>query len=178
MTAEVVSELPATRILDVACGTGLLLKMMSERSDDPELVGIDGVPAMLAEARKRLGSDATLLDADAEELPFEDDSFDLILCTSALHYFLNSEAMFREIRRVITPSGNAIITDWSRDFFWMKLLNRILPLTRHAHSHTFSTRELEEGLKKAGFNVVHKANKKINWFWGLMTVHATCRSAS
>ncbi len=176
MTTGFLAELPATRILDIACGTGLLLKIMSERPDSPQLVGIDRVPAMLDEARRRLGSDATLLDADAGNLPFEDASFDLVTCTSALHYFLDSDAMFRELRRVTAPSGNVIITDWSRDFFWMKVLNRLLPLTRHAHSHTFTSGELEQRLDKAGFHVVRKVNKKIDWFWGLMTVHASHRN--
>ena len=178
MTTGLLAELPATRILDIACGTGLLLKIMSDRPDSPELAGIDRVPAMLDEARRRLGSDATLLDADAENLPFEDASFDLVTCTSALHYFLDSDAMFRELRRVTVPSGSVIITDWSRDFFWMKVLDRILPLTRHAHSHTFTSRELEQSLDRAGFRVVHKISKKIDWFWGLMTVHAIRRSES
>ena len=160
MTTGFLAELPATRILDVACGTGLLLKILSDRPDSPQLAGIDRVPAMLDEARKRLGSDATLLDADAENLPFEDASFDLVTCTSALHYFLDSDAMFRELRRVTAPSGDVIITDWSRDFFWMKVLNKILPLTRHAHSHTFTSRELEQGLDKVGFRVVRSARDR------------------
>jgi ubiquinone/menaquinone biosynthesis C-methylase UbiE len=172
MTTGLLADLPATRILDIACGTGLLLKILSDRPDSPELVGIDYVPAMLREARIRLGPDATLLDADAGNLPFEDASFDLVTCTSALHYFLDSDAMFRELRRVIAPSGNVIITDWSRDFFWMKALNRVLPHTRHAHAQTFTTPELEQKLAAASFRVIRKVSKKIDWFWGLMTIHA------
>jgi hypothetical protein len=73
---------------------------------------------------------------------------------------------------VISPAGNLIITDWCRDYFWMKLLNRVLPMTRHAHVHTFTTDELERHLAQSGFRIIGKTRMKIDWFWGLMTIHA------
>lgn len=175
MTMAVIATLPAKRILDVACGTGLLLEILAHRPDDTELVGIDRVPAMLGEAKRRLGRRATLLDGDAAKLPFDDGRFQLVVSTNALHYFQDANGALREIRRVMSPAGNLIITDWCRDYFWMKLLNRILPWTRHAHVHTFRTRELEQGLLNAGFRIIDKTSKKIDWFWGLMTIHAVPR---
>ncbi|RLA34104.1 MAG: hypothetical protein DRR11_03820 [Gammaproteobacteria bacterium] len=173
MTLEVVSDLPATRVLDIACGTGLLLKSLAERVDHPELVGIDRVPAMLDAAKENIGKQATLLEGEAENLPFDDAGFDLITSTNALHYFPDAIAALQEMRRVISPSGNLVITDWCRNYFWMRLLNRLLPWTQHAHVHTFTTAELEHQLSQSGFKVVGKTRKKIDWFWGLMTVHAT-----
>ncbi|RLA37514.1 MAG: hypothetical protein DRR15_01795 [Gammaproteobacteria bacterium] len=173
MTLEVVSDLPATRVLDIACGTGLLLKSLAERVDHPELVGIDRVPAMLDAAKENIGKQATLLEGEAENLPFDDAGFDLITSTNALHYFPDAIAALQEMRRVISPSGNLVITDWCRNYFWMRLLNRLLPWTQHAHVHTFTTAELEHQLLQSGFKVVGKTRKKIDWFWGLMTVHAT-----
>ena len=172
---EVIAILPAKRILDVACGTGLLLDILAHRSDDPELVGIDRVPAMLGEAKRRLSRRATLLEGDAAKLPFDDAGFQLVVSTNAFHYFPDAEGALREIRRVLSPAGNLIITDWCRDYFWMKLLNRVLPWTRHAHVHTFRIHELEQGLLKAGFRIIGKTSKKIDWFWGLMTIHAMPR---
>jgi len=173
MTLKVVADLPATRVLDIACGTGLLLKSLAERVDHPELVGIDRVPAMLDAAKENIGKQATLLEGEAENLPFDDAGFDLITSTNALHYFPDAIAALQEMRRVISPSGNLVITDWCRNYFWMRLLNRLLPWTQHAHVHTFTTAELEHQLSQSGFKVVGKTRKKIDWFWGLMTVHAT-----
>ena len=172
MTLETVDKLPAERILDVACGTGLLLERLTERSDQPDLVGIDRVPAMLDTARHRLGQRATLLEGTAERLPFDDAAFQLVVSTNALHYFPDADTALDEIRRVISPSGNLVITDWCRDYLWMKLLNRVLPMTRHAHVHTFNTHELEKSLEIAGFEIIARTSKKIDWFWGLMTIHA------
>jgi ubiquinone/menaquinone biosynthesis C-methylase UbiE len=173
VTLQVVSNLPATRVLDIACGTGLLLKNLAERDDHPALIGIDRVPAMLDAAKENIGQAATLLESEAENLPFDDAGFDLITSTNALHYFPDAIAALQEMRRVISPGGNLVITDWCRDYFWMKLLDRILPWTQHAHVHTYSTTELEKKLSENGFKVVSKTRKKINWFWGLMTIHAT-----
>jgi ubiquinone/menaquinone biosynthesis C-methylase UbiE len=172
MTMDVVGRLPAERVLDVACGTGLLLEELAGRRDNSELVGVDRVPAMLDVARRRIGHGATLLECDAAELPFDDASFRLAISTSALHYFPDAVAALREIRRVISASGNLVLTDWCRDYVWMRILNRALPWTSHAHVHTFSTSEAEQCLALAGFKVVGKTRKKIDWFWGLMTIHA------
>ena len=173
ITLEKVADLPAERVLDVACGTGQLLEMLTERPGPPELVGIDKVPAMLNAARQRLGQRATLLECEAAQLPFDDASFNLITSISALHYFEDVDVIMREIRRVISPNGNLVITDWCRNFLWMRLLNRILPWTQHAHVHTFSSGELEQSLARAGFNINNMTRTKIDWFWGMMTVHAT-----
>ncbi|GMR17053.1 MAG: methyltransferase domain-containing protein [Gammaproteobacteria bacterium] len=175
MTLDAVADLPAQRILDVGCGTGLLLDMLTQRTEQAELAGIDPVPAMLAVAQQRLGRRALLLEADAEKLPFEDAAFQLVTCTNALHYFQDADAALDEMRRVLAPSGSLVVTDWSRDYVWMQLLNRVLPWTRHAHVHTFSSAELEQALLEAGFEVVAGNRKKIDWFWGLMTMRATRR---
>ena len=172
MTLKALAGLPTDRILDIACGTGLWLEMLTKRHSDAELFGIDSVPAMLDVARRRMGQRATLLEADAAELPFSDGGFQLVTTTNALHYFADVHSALLEIRRVLVPSGNLIITDWCRDYFWMKLLNRVLPLTSHAHGHTFSSRELERSLVAAGFDIVSSTTKKIDGFWALMAVHA------
>jgi ubiquinone/menaquinone biosynthesis C-methylase UbiE len=172
MTAEFIADLPADRILDVACGTGQLLEMLIEHPDDPELFGIDRVPAMLEVAKRRIGRRATLLEASAEELPFDQGAFQLVTCTNALHYFPDAAGALREMRRVLAPSGNLVITDWCRDYVTMKLLNRILPWTQHAHVHTFRLHELEQNLARCGLKMIGSSRKKIDWLWGLMTVHA------
>ncbi len=173
MTFEKIANLPADRVLDVACGTGRLLEIMSQRTDLSDLVGVDKVPAMLNVARRRLGERASLVECDAAQLPFDDADFQLVTCTNALHYFPNVDATLREIRRVISPNGNLVITDWCRNYAWMRVLNRILPWTRYAHTHTLSSNELEQSLSQAGFSINSETKGKIDWFWGLMTVHAT-----
>jgi ubiquinone/menaquinone biosynthesis C-methylase UbiE len=173
MTLEKVAELPAERVLDVACGTGLFLEILAQRSDTSELVGVDRVPAMLDVARQKLGQRVTLLESGEAHLPFADAAFSLVTSSNALHYFPDVDAALLEIRRVISPHGNLVITDWCRNYVWMKVLNRLLPWTQHAHVHTYKVNELERSLLQAGFSIESATHRKIDWFWGLMTVHAT-----
>jgi ubiquinone/menaquinone biosynthesis C-methylase UbiE len=173
MTLKRMADLPAEHVLDVACGTGQLLALMAQRTDESELIGIDRVPAMLEVASRRLGDRATFLAAEAQHLPFGDARFQLVTTTNALHYFPDASGVLREIRRVISPDGDLIITDWCRNYVWMKILNRVLPWTQHAHVHTFTTNELNASLSEAGFRIVSNTRWKIDWFWGLMTVRAT-----
>jgi len=178
MTLETVADLPAERVLDVACGTGQLLELLVKRLDVPELVGIDRVPAMLDVARQRLGKRASFVEGEVAQLPFDNANFQLITSTSALHYFSDVDASLREIRRVISSDGNLVITDWCRNYFWMRVLNRVLPWTHHSHAYTFSVNELEDSLTQAGFSIGSKNTRKISWFWGLMTIHAIPISGS
>ena len=173
MTMEVVKELPASYVLDVACGTGQLLASIADRPDPPVLVGVDRVPAMLDVARQRFGQRASFLECNAAGLPFKDARFDMITNTNALHYFPDVSTSLLEIRRVISPHGNLVITDWCRDYLWMKALNRTLPWTTHPHAHTYRIDELTQCLALAGFDIVSISRKKIDWFWGLMTIRAT-----
>ena len=113
----------------------------------------------------------SFLECDAAQLPFDDAEFQLVTCTNALHYFPNVDMTLREMRRVISPGGNLVITDWCRNYAWMKVLNRILPWTQHAHTH--SSNELKQCLSQAGFCINSETKGKIDWFSGLMTVHAT-----
>ena len=173
MTLEKVMDLQAERVLDVACGTGLFLELIAQRSDSSELVGVDRVPAMLDIARQKLGQRATFLECEASHLPFDDAAFSLVTSSNALHYFPDIDAALAEIRRVISPHGNLVLTDWCRNYFWMKVLNRVLPWTQHTHVHTYNVNELERSLLRAGFSVNSVTRRKIDWFWGLMTIHAT-----
>jgi ubiquinone/menaquinone biosynthesis C-methylase UbiE len=172
LTLELTPESRAGPVLDVACGTGKFLEILAQQPRRANLVGIDIVAAMLDEARKRMGRDATLLRCDASELPFADSTFQLIVSTNALHYFSEAEIALQEMRRVISSGGDLVITDWCRNYLGMKMLDRFLPWTSHAHVRVFTSQELENKLEQAGFRVVARRRRKIDWFWGLMTVHA------
>jgi demethylmenaquinone methyltransferase/2-methoxy-6-polyprenyl-1,4-benzoquinol methylase len=95
------------RILDVATGTGMVTAELRRRADC-SVVGLDQSKEMLAAARVRFANDASrveLVEGQAEELPFDDESFDALTVTYLLRYVDDPPATLRELARVVRPGG-------------------------------------------------------------------------
>lgn len=100
------------RVLDVACGTGVLSREAASRTGRPELVaGIDPAPGMLEVARQS----APTLDwrqGVAESLPFPDQSFDVVVSQFGLMFFNDRQQALREMLRVVPPGGALAVAVW------------------------------------------------------------------
>jgi SAM-dependent methyltransferase len=94
------------RVLDVACGSGSFLLCAADRG--LELVGLDVSPTAIELARERVPG-AALHVGDAEQLPFEDSSFDVVTCLGSLEHFPSPERGAAEIARVLRPDGRAVV---------------------------------------------------------------------
>ena len=102
-------------VLDVGCGQGIDLYQYAEAG--ARATGSDLTPrhAELAEAHlSAMGLDATVVNGDAEHLPFEDDSFDRVSSNGVLHHTPDMPAALREIRRVLRPGGEARIIVYNK----------------------------------------------------------------
>ena len=109
---ELAALRPGERVLDVACGTGVVARLAAERvGTSTSVVGIDINPGMLAVARAA-DSGATAIDwheASADALPFSDGSFDVALCQMGLQFFPDKPGALSEIQRVLSPGGRLLI---------------------------------------------------------------------
>ena len=99
---------PGERILDVATGTGMVAAALARRYG-AEVVALDQSPEMLAGARARLERSpalrVTLVEGEAERLPFADGAFDHLTFTYLLRYVDDPQATLRELARVVAPGG-------------------------------------------------------------------------
>jgi SAM-dependent methyltransferase len=114
-----------SRWLDVGCGTGALLGRIVETASPSTVSGIDSSDGFLATARGFLGDFATLRVADAQHLPFEDDSFDAVVSGLVLNFVPEPDIAVAEMRRVATPGGVVGVYVWDyagkmelMRFFW------------------------------------------------------------
>jgi SAM-dependent methyltransferase len=104
------------RVLDVACGTGTLALSAARSARNVRVTGVDGDPAILERARAKAGNEVTFDEGLSTELPYEDDSFDVVLSTLFFHH-LSDDAKLRsaeEVRRVLRPAGRVVIGDLGR----------------------------------------------------------------
>jgi len=100
-------------VLDVGCGTGTGLEEYVEVGC--EVFGIDSSPAMLNQARARLGGRADLTLGDATDMPYDDDTFDVVVASMFLHELAPEirDGVVPEIARVLTRDGHALIIDFA-----------------------------------------------------------------
>jgi ubiquinone/menaquinone biosynthesis C-methylase UbiE len=92
---------PCERLLDLGCGTGLILDLAHDLFK--ELDGVDITPDMLAKVKRHVNVSTQL--ASAERLPFPDNSFDAITAYSVLHHIRDLSLVFSEVRRTLKPGG-------------------------------------------------------------------------
>ena len=102
---------PGERMLDVACGTGIVARLAASLvGASGQVVGLDMNPGMLEVARSVPQSGATVKwqEGNAMALPFPDAAFDGVLCQHGLQFFPDRAGAVREMRRVLAPGGRAV----------------------------------------------------------------------
>lgn len=97
------------RVLDLCCGQGNVTEALARAGHS--VVGADFSARMLAYARDRLPQ-ATFVEADAQDLPFDDGEFDAVVCSFGLMHVPDQPKALREVRRTLKPGGQFIMTSW------------------------------------------------------------------
>jgi malonyl-CoA O-methyltransferase len=92
-------------VLDIGCGTGQLLSSLGIQYPHSRLYGLDLAHNMTRCAAERLGPGATLVNGDAEQLPFRDGVFDLVVSTSTVQWIEDMGIFFQQCHRVLHPDG-------------------------------------------------------------------------
>lgn len=143
-----------TRVLDVACGPGFLTMAFAARC--LHATGFDATEPFLAmaraEAEQRGLRNIEFRFGNAEQLPFDDGSFDLVACRAAYHHFARPERVLAEMRRVATPQGRLVVADMtsSTDPAKAEYHNSMERLVDPSHARAMPIPELERLFADAG----------------------------
>ena len=101
------------RVLELGCGTGAVARHLAELANVAEVIGIDPSPLLLEHAR-RLGDDISGLsfqEADARQLPFDNEQFDVVVAHTVLSHIPEPEKAFAEAHRVLKRGGWMAVFD-------------------------------------------------------------------
>lgn len=115
--ARRIAELAPHDVLETAAGTGVVTRLIAPLLPaDGSYVVTDLNPQMLEFARQQLPADPRIewTQADAQELPFADGSFDLVCCQFGAMFFPDRARAYREARRVLHPGGHLLFSTWDR----------------------------------------------------------------
>lgn len=104
-----IEVIPGQEVLDLCCGHGNAAAALHNAG--ARVTGLDFSPAMLARARNRV-PEASFVEGDAANLPFEDNRFDAVTCNVGFGHLPDPDRVLSEIGRVLRPGGTAAMTSW------------------------------------------------------------------
>ena len=159
----------ARRVADIGCGTGILAARIQSEVNPDEVYGVDMSDGMLEQAMART-EDVEWRKGPAENLPFEDDSLDAVVTTTAFHFFDQPAAM-AEFYRVLAPGGLVAVATVSPPLP-QPLLRLTASLANPVHSPPPD--EMRQLFTDAGFTVTdqHRVQRPL-WttpVWDLITI--------
>lgn len=151
------------KLLDIACGPGHLLVALAKLSPEVQLHGLDISPNMLDACRKKfinegLEEHVRLFEGSAYELPFSNESFDLVVNVQGLHCIDNAPLFFQEFVRVLKPGGIGYVLAYRRDISpvvrflahlgsWWRMRRYGIEGIGHVFDASYTPQEVEDCLK-------------------------------
>jgi len=106
---KLANTLKAENLLDIGCGDGVVTIAVAQALRATKIYGVDISPKLVEKALKN-GVLASVLNLSAAPLPFNDNSFDFVICTDVLEHLFDPDFVIKEIYRVLKPTGFAIIS--------------------------------------------------------------------
>lgn len=158
------------RILDVGCGNGNLFSFLS--NEQYELFGIDFSENMIAEAKKYFSEKASFFVADAEELPFADNTIDIITCNASFHHYVHPNTVLAEMKRVLKDGGKLLIGDPYPPFVIRPIMNLLTKYSDEGDYHFYGIAEMKKllannglewnsSIKTGRFTILHIAKQSV-----------------
>jgi len=150
MLGQTAKMCPApSSVLDIGCGTGLFLRKAAERFWSAQLTGIDAAEDMVRVAQALVPEDASVhfAQAFAEQVPFPDASFDLVVTSMSFHHWTDQQKALSEARRVLSPGGVFVLADL------LATGPAGIFLAGNRWGHFKSPAALDEMLRSTGFDV-------------------------
>ena len=154
-------------LLDVACGTGFLLKLARQRGLQTYGVDLSDEAVRVAQ---RTAPDAEIVRASGEDLPFSNAQFDFITCLGSLEHFTDMNKGLSEMRRVAKPNARFCIMVPNADYLFWKLKKQAGTQQQEVGEELLSLQQWKALFLRNGFDICHIGQDR--WFADQMKVFA------
>ena len=148
---EQVNVVPGAALLDVGCGTGTILRYISDKTAI-QGYGIDIEENMIAEAKKKC-PDMNIQVSSCDNTPFDNQQFDAITACLAYHHFSDKKGFAKEAARILKPEGILYIADPRFPWLIRKTINGLVKLF-HVVGFFGTPQEIFENFREYGFQLV------------------------
>lgn len=162
------------RVLDVACGTGILLQAIIKRVPEVEVYGVDASHDMVAQATMALKEyshvqlqQALVRPEAVAGLPFAPGMFDLVTCTNALHDMMEPLEVLRGLGQLLVPGGQLVLEDYARRepaFPWA-MVDWLAHSIEGGQGHASTLAEAQEMCTRVGLSIDAAQAFHVNWLW-------------
>lgn len=150
-------------VLDVGCGTGRWAELVLNAWPGAKVTGLDLSQEMLRQAIVRAASYPERLDlvhGDAQSLPFDDATFDIVTCSHSFHHYPDQRGVVAEMARVLKPGGRVVIVDGCRDTWWGWFIFDGLVTWAEGHVHHCSRRRMRHLLEDVGIENIRQITRR------------------
>lgn len=162
------------RVLDVACGTGILLHSLLQQIPGLDAYGVDGSVDMLAQAHKLLDEypsvqlqQAVVGSGERANLPYLSHPFDLITYTNALHDAPQPDMTLMGLGQLLVPGGQLIVEDYARrdpPFPW-PVFEWLIQRAEKDYVRAYTFSEVQSLCTRAGFRMIYGRTFVVNLLW-------------
>lgn len=149
---------PFTSLLDAGCGPAPMISLLSEKYPERNYTGLDLTPAMIEQAKKKNIPNAEFVVGDCENFPFDENTFDAIICSNSFHHYPNPQGFFDSVKRCLSPGGRLILRDVTSDnklllWFMDKIELPLANLCGHGDVKIATKQTVMQCCKKAGLKI-------------------------
>lgn len=147
-----------TDLLDCGCGTAPMLTLLHEKYPEKHYTGIDLTPKMIEMAKAKKMKGVELVVGDCENLPFAENSFDVVICCQSFHHYPNVQDFFNSVYRVLRPGGRLILRDMTMStapvrWFCNHIEMPLAHLIGKGDVRIYGRKDVDALCKKAGLNM-------------------------